>query len=245
MVSVPTEQLNRLVQLQQLEIEVQEHQRILKQVDHKVAALDANLSEFVTAIESKEALAKDLQQKYRSWESEVQDNVLRIQKSEEKLRSVKTNKEYQSGLKEIDDLKAKSASIEDSMIQCLDEIETAEAALHDVKNDYDDQKQQLNDEKEAVLTEAGQTRQALDKLQDEREVLGSQISGDLLQMFNRVKTQQPDGLAIVQVEGAVCKGCHMNIPPQMYNELQREDSLKMCPSCERIIYWQRTDERSE
>ena len=245
MVSVPTEQLNRLVQLQQLEIEVQKHQRILKQVDHKVAALDANLSEFVSAIESKESIAKDLQQKYRSWESEVQDNVLRIQKSEEKLRSVKTNKEYQSGLKEIEDLKAKSASIEDSMIQCLEEIETVEAALRDVKTDYDDQKQQLKDEKEAILAEAGQTREAVDKLKDEREGLSSQISVDLLQIFNRVKSQQPDGLAIVQVEGAVCKGCHMNIPPQMYNELQREDSLKMCPSCERIVYWQRTDERSE
>ncbi len=65
-------------------------------------------------------------------------------------------------------------------------------------------------------------------------------------MFNRVKSQQPDERAIVQgVTDAVCQGCHMNIPPQMYNELQREDSLKMCPSCERIIYWQRIDERSE
>ena len=245
MVSVPSEQLGRLVHLQKLEIEVQKHQRILKQVDQKVTALDANLNEFVAAIESKEAITKDLQQKYRSWESEVQDNIQRIQKSEEKLRAVKTNKEYQSGLKEIEDLKAKSASIEDNMIQCLEEIEASEAELLTVKTDYDDQKQQLNEDKEAILAEAVQTREALGKLEAEQDGLGNQISGDLLQIFNRVKSQQPDGLAIVQVEGAVCKGCHMNIPPQMYNELQREDSLKMCPSCERIIYWQRTDERSE
>ena len=131
------------------------------------------------------------------------------------------------------------------MIQCLEEIEASEAALRDIKTDYDDQEQKLHEEKEAILAEAGETREALGKLQAERDELGNQISGNLLQMFNRVKSQQPDGLAIVQVEGAVCSGCHMNIPPQMYNELQREDSLKMCPSCERIIYWQRTDKRSE
>jgi predicted nucleic acid-binding Zn-ribbon protein len=37
----------------------------------------------------------------------------------------------------------------------------------------------------------------------------------------------------------------MNIPPQVYNELQRCDSLKYCPSCFRIIHWQDQDERSE
>lgn len=245
MVSVSTEQLGRLVQLQKLEIELQKHQRILDQVDQRVAALDADLNEFVAAIESREAMTKDLQQQYRSWESEVQDNGLRIQKSEEKLRSVKTNKEYQSGLKEIDDLKAKSASIEDNMILCLEKIEATEAALSDVKTEYDVQQRQLNEEKKAIVAEAGHTRNALSSLQIEIDGLRGQISGHLLQMFNRVKAQQPDGLAIVQVEGSVCNGCHMNIPPQMYNELQREDSLKMCPSCERIIYWQRTDERSE
>jgi uncharacterized protein len=29
----------------------------------------------------------------------------------------------------------------------------------------------------------------------------------------------------------------MNIPPQMYNELQRSDILMFCPHCQRIVYW--------
>ena len=29
----------------------------------------------------------------------------------------------------------------------------------------------------------------------------------------------------------------MNIPPQMYNELQRTLELMTCPFCSRIIYW--------
>jgi predicted nucleic acid-binding Zn-ribbon protein len=245
MVSVSAEQLGRLIKLQKLEIELRKHQHALKQVDRRVAVLDASLNEFITAIETTGAGVKGLQQNYRSWESEVQDNGLRIQKSEEKLRSVKTNKEYQSGLKEIEDLKARAAAIEDDMIQCLEEIEAAEIELHKLKTAYDDQRQQLNEQKDAILAEAAQTREALVGLEAERQELSRHLSTDLLQMFDRVKSQQPDGLAIVSVEGAVCNGCHMNIPPQMFNELQREDSLKMCPSCERIIYWQRTDERSE
>jgi predicted nucleic acid-binding Zn-ribbon protein len=31
----------------------------------------------------------------------------------------------------------------------------------------------------------------------------------------------------------------------MYNELQRGDSLKRCPICDRIIYWKNENKRSE
>ncbi|HET6282400.1 MAG TPA: C4-type zinc ribbon domain-containing protein [Polyangia bacterium] len=30
----------------------------------------------------------------------------------------------------------------------------------------------------------------------------------------------------------------MNIPPQLYNVLQRGLSIETCPSCHRIIYWE-------
>jgi NAD-dependent SIR2 family protein deacetylase len=30
---------------------------------------------------------------------------------------------------------------------------------------------------------------------------------------------------------SVCNGCHMNIPPQMYNEVQRSEALLSCPNC--------------
>jgi predicted nucleic acid-binding Zn-ribbon protein len=30
----------------------------------------------------------------------------------------------------------------------------------------------------------------------------------------------------------------MNIPPQLYNVLQRGVSVETCPSCHRIIYWE-------
>ena len=63
----------------------------------------------------------------------------------------------------------------------------------------------------------------------------------LLNIFNQVKAKQDNLVAIVAVQDAVCQGCNMNIPPQVYNELLRYDSLRYCPSCFRIIYWQDQD----
>jgi predicted nucleic acid-binding Zn-ribbon protein len=48
--------------------------------------------------------------------------------------------------------------------------------------------------------------------------------------------QRCGGIGLVQVENAVCKGCYLNIPPQLYNELHRGNELRMCPHCHRLIY---------
>jgi uncharacterized protein len=45
----------------------------------------------------------------------------------------------------------------------------------------------------------------------------------------------------VPVSDAVCNGCNVNLPPQLYNELQRSDTLRYCPNCQRIIYWKEAE----
>ena len=76
-------------------------------------------------------------------------------------------------------------------------------------------------------------------------VAAAGIDAGLLATYNNVKSLQSNAIGIVAVADAVCQGCNMNIPPQMYNELQRGDSLKKCPNCDRIIYWKDENKRSE
>jgi hypothetical protein len=62
------------------------------------------------------------------------------------------------------------------------------------------------------------------------------VDTEILKTYNRVKLRV-GAIGIVPVNNAVCNGCHLTIPPQMYNELHRQDSLKFCPHCHRMIYW--------
>jgi uncharacterized protein len=39
------------------------------------------------------------------------------------------------------------------------------------------------------------------------------------------------------VIGGVCQLCHINLPPQAFNEIKRGNSLMSCPNCHRIVYW--------
>jgi hypothetical protein len=83
----------------------------------------------------------------------------------------------------------------------------------------------LMKELEAVLAEY--------KGKDDR--LRKIVDKSLLSKYDRIK-QSKKGLAVVECFDGVCRGCHMHIQPQLFNELIRGDRLINCPACQRILY---------
>ena len=237
MPSVTQEQITSLVKLQKIEIETSSIKKQLSTFDQRIEVLDKKLLGFNRTIEEQKSLINELNEKYRTYESDLQMHLDRIKKSEAKLSSVKTNKEYQSSLKEIDDLENINSKIEDDMIEFLDRIEEAENVLKAKTTEFSELETQMKTEKEIIQKEAEEGRHRLGNLDAEWETVSGDIEAEVLATYNQIKENQAYKIGIVAVKDAVCQGCHMNIPPQMYNELQRGDSLKRCPLCERIIYW--------
>jgi predicted nucleic acid-binding Zn-ribbon protein len=159
----------------------------------------------------------------------------KIAKSKEKLSSVKTNKEYQALLKEIEDLKTVNSRIEDQMLEILEQIDKAEMRLSEKNQGFESAKIRVADEKADITKAAEEDRTRLAGLQVDFQKVLDTVNPDILKAFTSVRSRIGN-LAIAKVEDAVCAGCHMNIPPQMYNDLQRFESLMYCPQCQRIIY---------
>jgi predicted nucleic acid-binding Zn-ribbon protein len=245
MSNVTKEQIVALVNLQQIEIETGSVKTKISNVDQRLEKLDDRLHDFKQVIEKQESVINELNQKYRDYETDVRMNLDAIKKSEAKLSSVKTNKEYQAFLKEIDDIKEKNSKLEDDMIDFLDRIEAAENTLNTKMAEHSELQTRLNNEKETIQKETEEGKRQLEDLDAQLKTVAAGIDAALLATYNKVKALQNNAIGIVAVTDAVCQGCNMNIPPQMYNELQRGDSLKKCPICDRIIYWKNENKRSE
>jgi predicted nucleic acid-binding Zn-ribbon protein len=230
-------QIDSLVKLQLIETEIANTKSMLANVHEKIELLDSEIKEYEQAFADESEQTDAMKKKYREHEREVQDRLSHIQKSEIKLNSVKTNKEYQSVLKEIEDLKRKNSDIEDEMIECLDTVDAAEQSLESKREQLLAFTQKINLEKKTIQQKADQNRERLAELEKELRDAFQCIDSDLMEKYKRIQEKHAGGIAIVSVENAVCTGCNVNIPPQMYNELQRCDSLRFCPNCQRIVYW--------
>jgi uncharacterized protein len=228
-------QIDILVKLQAIDSQIHEINRMLAGVAGKTNKLNSELTEQEAILNKFVAELEETQKRYRSLESNVNSNVPKIKKSKERLSSVKTNKEYQSLLKEIEDLTAINSQYEDQMLECLEQIDLAESRLKDNEKALKESRAQTDHEKEKIEKEAAEGREKLEKFQKDWQVVFNTVDPGFMKRFDRVR-KQVGNYTIVRVVQEVCEGCNMNIPPQMYNDLQRCEELMFCPHCQRIIY---------
>jgi predicted nucleic acid-binding Zn-ribbon protein len=43
------------------------------------------------------------------------------------------------------------------------------------------------------------------------------------------------GNAVAEITSGVCRGCHISLPPQLYNQILRAERVFQCPNCQRIL----------
>lgn len=230
------EKLVVLIDLQALETEAGHVQSAVDAAPKEMEALNATLLQFQKKISEEAERIEGLKKEYRSREADVETNLTRIRKSKERMDSVKNNKEYQSLQKEIDGLEAQNSVIEDDMILSLDQIESGETAIKRLKVELVRMEADVVAQKDAIAQKTEQGKQRLSELGKKRDDLYNTVDPKILETYEQVK-KRVKSAALVPVSHAVCKGCHLMIPPQMFNELQRWESLKFCPHCHRMIYW--------
>jgi len=229
-------QLEVLVKLQKIETSADEVTRLMNQTPERLAALTVRLSDLDQTLDREVSNLDQLKKEYREYESETQITFTSIEKSRNKLNSAKNNKEYQSSLKEIEDFEEKNSRLEDIMIQHLDKIDETGHKIEDLRADCTNESKNIEEEKETIEQEAQKGKIKLSSLSSQREEVIKQLAPEFLNKYNNVK-RLFGAIVIVPAIDSVCHGCNMNIPPQMYNELQRFDGIKFCPHCQRIIYW--------
>lgn len=230
------EQILTLGKLQEVESQMDALLVVLQKVPAQIEKLDQRLADFDRTMEKDRKVLEQLQKAYRTAEDTVQDNTAMMEKSQEKLRAVKTNKEYQSTLKEIDELKKKNSQLEDDMLAGLDEIETVQGRIAEREGEYETLVGDVTMQKEKVEAEVEGEKKLLEKLEKKKEKIKGTLEQSIIAKYDSVRARLGK-LAVAKVIASICQGCHMNIRPQLYNELQRFDKLNFCPNCHRIIYW--------
>lgn len=230
------EKIHVLVQLQTIEKEKSGIEAMLSQVQGKMAEAEARFQDVELRLAQCQGQIETLKKTYREYDREAQQNRGRQAKSQERLHSVKTNKEYQSLLKEIEEIKRIDSQHEDRMLACLYDIETAQSQLADLEAEYQTVTRQVSEAKEIIRQESLENQRRLALCQQEWERVFRLADPKLYDLYRQVRHRIP-GDAISGVVGTTCQGCNLNIPHQSFNELKSSEVLNFCPHCQRIIYW--------
>lgn len=231
-----SEQLQYVIELQKDDLAAARISSKKRELPEKLAKLNGEFESFSASLEEERRKLEGLHQSHREKENKLKGTQDLVKRAKDRLYEVKTNKEYQAILKEIETIEKKASDTEDEIIVCLEEIDHVERVLKTREKEFEANRQHYEREKRRLEKEIGNLDADLAAVQEKIRDARKRIREDVLKRYETIKGLR-NGLAVVSAWKEVCNGCHMNIPPQLYNELQKSRNLLSCPNCNRIIYW--------
>jgi len=173
----------------------------------------------------------------RELEATMADEAERVKDRQTKLMSIQTNREYQSILKEIEDTKAANGQREEELTLLMEQSELIEKKIEEIGKRCAQQELQLESDSQRVAQEVAKLEAEKHKITKARDAQAKKVDHRYLTRYEKLRINR-NGLAVTGVTNGVCRGCNMNIPPQMFNLLLREQELLTCPTCNRMMYHQ-------
>jgi predicted nucleic acid-binding Zn-ribbon protein len=228
--------LSSLIRLQDCDNRIKEVNTQKREGPLRIQQLRADLTKQEEKFNEVNYKIESLKKERHVIEQDIQDLDNKTEKSNIKLNNIKSNKEYRSALKEIDDLSREKSLREDKLIQIMEEIEDLEKIILKNKDEYEALKKQFTLDEEAVNQELIELDKKSGLLENQRKTFSREVDQDLLRTYLFLR-ERKGGQAISSIVGGVCQACHIGIPPQQFNELKKCIALMTCPNCNRVIYW--------
>lgn len=236
-------EFEKLIQLQeldnsirQLSAELADIPRLIDQVEKKIKA-DSDL-----VLKAKEKLSQN-QKKRRDLEAEVKDLKALVSKFKRQLNEVKTNKEYTSLLKEIQDTQAKIDSLEEEIIKELLVADEIEEEIRTATMKQKNEEEHLKQEIAALNQRKKELEEQKSQLAKQKEELIPTIPKAQLQLYLNIAKKR-GGIALSKVVDEFCSMCQLRIRPQMLNEIRDRSKIHLCESCGRILYFESSSQES-
>lgn len=229
-------QLEKLVQLQRAETRLKELQAGLDDVPRQRAVQEEALVAERGRLDAARAELEQSQRTRRQKEGELRALEARRDKYKGQLREVKTNKEYSAMLHEIEGVEREIRAVEDAILVELERAEGLEAA---VRNEQADFRQAEERHKAELARLAGQQRQLEEQravAQAERDGVATGLPGEMVERFQRVAKVR--GTAVAEAKDGLCLQCHVQLRPQLFMEVKRNEELIQCPSCSRVLFYE-------
>ncbi len=228
-------QLQYLIELQKFDLRIFQIQDSQQKAPELLQAVEAPFQEILSRLQALKNTGESLVMQQRSAERELATQEDVLHKVRSRLSELKTNKEYQAHLFEIEQARKKKDAIEESVIEIMERVEENKKAVKELEEQAAEAKNLFEAEKARLDDRFAQLANELSDLERQHQAIADTVEKPLLARYNRLKTMRK-GYAVAEVREGACGGCRLQLPPQLVAEVRRGDELLDCSYCHRILF---------
>jgi predicted nucleic acid-binding Zn-ribbon protein len=229
------DQLKKLDELQKYDAQIRELTNALQAIPAKLESTRNDLARVEGLLASERAQLAETQKYYNDQKDLAQTDESHLSGAKTKQSAAKNTKEYAAAQRELETSRESLAARQAEITKLVEAIQAKEKLLAERSSDVKTLRDSVGKDDDQAKARMGEIEGKINALKTEREKIAKGIRPDVLKRYGAIRTRK--GLALASVSNGTCNGCNMNIPPQLFNVLQRGTSVETCPYCHRIIYW--------
>lgn len=228
-------QIDSLIRLQIIDSEIYALRYEKESKPQEIKILETSFEEKKQHVANLQSSLLDLQKQRKDRELELASQEESVKKLQTQLYSLKTNKEYQAMLQQIEDAKADVSVIEDKILELFSHIDKAKFDIDQEKQKIQEEEKVFFEQKRKIEDRLKEIDERLAQLDVHRKQIIPEVDAKIFIQYERILSNR-DGLAIVSVKNNSCQGCNMFVPPQVINLIRMYEGLITCEVCNRILY---------
>ncbi|AWV90215.1 zinc ribbon domain-containing protein [Bradymonas sediminis] len=229
-------QLALLRELQRIDLQFDELEAQKSEIQQKLEENRGFLEKLIDDLDRQKQEFEDVRNLRRQKKADIEEVRESLAASQEKLKSIGSQKEFNAVEVEIEVFKKKLEQTQEEAIHLDEVIETVETSV-------EEKEEKIVQLREGIAAEVAEGEQqladiddVLEKRRNRQEAARSEVQKHVLRKYDFIRSRRP-GLAVVAAKNGHCEGCYMALPPQQFIEIQRGDTFDICPSCQRILYY--------
>jgi len=224
-----------LAQLQEIDLKIDSTRGEKQALQEEIDSLEARVEEMRQAITGQNAELDAVEEEKRTLEENLAAEADAINRSEARLREIKTQKEYQAVSKEIAAAKKVKNDLEEQVLQKIARAEELKGIIGEKEKEMEEFASGSASLKEDLSVRIGRLDADIASDTAAREAAAKDVSPSMMKRYLMLREKR-QGLAISEARRGSCLGCNMNLPPQLFNSLYKVDNLVVCPHCQRLLY---------
>jgi predicted nucleic acid-binding Zn-ribbon protein len=209
----------------------------------EIAALPKHIAELEKRLEihlrrldaDKAALAANLKER-KKIEGEIQTGELKISKLKGQMMEAKNNEQYHAFQHEIEFCQQEIGRNEERILVLMGESEPLEKNVKAAELALAAEKKEVDAEKKQAQERTAADRQEIEKLKAERAAVLGGMTPKVASEYERIRKGRA-GVAIAEAVNGRCSKCNIMLRPQFLQELKMGNSIMVCESCRRMLYY--------
>ncbi|MFO0617772.1 MAG: C4-type zinc ribbon domain-containing protein [Polyangiaceae bacterium] len=226
------EQLETLARIDERIRKVEEslstHRGGLETLKTDLANTEQRIAADKEALGSMDKTRNDLQSEIRQMNSQ-------IEKAREKMSRSRNERESLAAQREFEDLRRLVRDREDEVERLTKISEKARESIQEGDAKRTALDAELAGTKEGATAHLVVGEEDRVRLARDREIAVKALPPAVYRRYESIRARRPK--AIAQTSDGTCNGCHIAVPPMMFQKMLRLEEFEQCPNCRRILYY--------